>query len=210
MWFGLFTMTAVVGVGVWTREWMVVFGGLFSLGVMFFARRAIVLPMKWLEKRGIPEDFYFELTQLRRREGGLGAIQRPKAALVAERIGRSDSFIRVVRLSQTPSGHFQPADVRPVFEDALFWVDAGEYDLTAVAQLGVSYFDTVVVTAQKHILFKVVGDDIRQYAELLGEGVEEPDISAYMRVLGASEALPFLQAGIPLEFARVVEGETRD
>lgn len=210
MWFGSFVMLGVLVTGVWTGQWMVAFSGLFSLTMLFGASRAIYRPLRWLKQRGVSMDFFYEIQQLRRRAGRVDEIRFPRSALVTERISRSDSYNRVYRMSQTRTGEFQPADVRTVFEESLSWVDDGGFDLADVAKLGVSYFDAVVSTGQKFVMFAEAGADIHAYAELLGSGVEASDISEYMSVLGASAALPFLRDGIPLEFARVVVGDDRD
>lgn len=211
MWFVATVMTTVVGVGIWQGQWMVAASGVFSLGMLVFSAQVLYRPLRWLKKRGIPVDLFFEAQQIRRRDAERDyETELPKAAVVAERVCRADSYVRVKQLSQTPSGRFQDADVRAVYERSLAWLDTGEYDLLEVAELGIAYFDAVVATAQKYVMFEDAGKNLRGYAELLDDGVGASDITEYMAVLGADGALPFLRDGIPLEFARVVVGDDRD
>lgn len=206
MWLGCVVMAVVIITGFVSGQWVVAFSGFFALGMLVFSSRAIYRPLRLLKRMGVPMDFFYE-AQLLMKSGDMSS---PKAFLIASRLQRRESFVRVLGLSAAPDGGSQRAEAFREFKGGLAWLEVGTYNMEEVAVLGGAYFDAIVSTAQREVDFTVVAGDVGGYADLVAAGLSVDDAEAYMAAVGPAAALFFLRDGVPLEYARVMVGGRDD
>ena len=206
--FGLATMVCMVGAGIYTANWTVIASGIFSAGLIVFSMRKLMVPIAWVKKVGAPADFDVEARSIQDRYAPLLPWQKPKkrlkdiryplAALVAERITRSEEW-----RYQRVTGMYQSTILR---HGLRFLDEKGGYDISEAAEVGIAY----VGTARTHGLslsglsFEASDSELAQFIELTKEGMDAESIAAYLAKLTPSVALQALQAGVPLELAQAL------
>lgn len=206
--FGLATMACMVGVGIYTANWTVIASGIFSAGLIVFSMRKLTVPIAWVKEVGAPADFDVEARSIQDRYAPLLPWQKPQkrlkdiryplAALVAERITRSEEW-RYHRVGNM----YQPTILR----HGLWFLDKeGGYDISEAAEVGIAY----IGAARTHGLplsglqFETSDSELAQLIELTKQGMDAGSISAYLSKLAPGAALQALQAGVPLELAQAL------